>query len=104
MGSLSVIPFPIKILGAHLLILQFKPNQSSLKVPVTLLSDSWSCPSLTGLSEHTHWTHHTFGRIPLDELSARRRDLHLTTHNTYNRQTSMNADRFEPTFPKCERP
>jgi hypothetical protein len=25
------------------------------------------------------------GRIPLDEWSARRRDLHLTTHNTYNR-------------------
>jgi hypothetical protein len=29
----------------------------------------------------------TFGRIPLDEWSARRRDLYLTTHNTHNRQT-----------------
>jgi hypothetical protein len=31
----------------------------------------------------------TIGRTPLDEWSARRRDLYLTTHNTYNKQTSM---------------
>jgi hypothetical protein len=31
----------------------------------------------------------TVGRIPLDEWSARRKDLYLTTHNTHNRQTSM---------------
>ena len=31
----------------------------------------------------------TVGRTPLDERSARRRDLYLTTHNTHNRQTSM---------------
>jgi hypothetical protein len=31
-------------------------------------------------------THHTVGRTPLDEWSAHRRDLYLTTHN---RQTSM---------------
>jgi hypothetical protein len=30
----------------------------------------------------------TVGRTPLDEWSARRRDLYLTTHNTRNRQTS----------------
>ena len=29
----------------------------------------------------------TVGRIPLDEWSARRRDLYLTTHNIHNRQT-----------------
>ena len=28
----------------------------------------------------------TVGRTPLDEWSARRRDLYLTTHNTHNRQ------------------
>jgi hypothetical protein len=27
----------------------------------------------------------TVGRTPLDEWSARRRDLYLTTHNTHNR-------------------
>jgi len=31
----------------------------------------------------------TIGRTPLDEWSARRRDLYLTTHNTHDRQTSM---------------
>jgi hypothetical protein len=33
--------------------------------------------------------HTTVGRTPLDEWSARRTDLYLTTHNTHNRQTSM---------------
>ena len=31
----------------------------------------------------------TVGRTPLDEWSARRRDLYLKTHNTHNRQISM---------------
>ena len=33
--------------------------------------------------------HTTLVSTPLDEWSARRRDLYLTTHNTQNRQTSM---------------
>jgi hypothetical protein len=37
----------------------------------------------------THIRHTTFGRTPLDEGPARRRDLYLTSHNTHNRQTSM---------------
>jgi hypothetical protein len=44
------------------------------------------------------------GRTPLDEWSARRRDLYLTTHNTYERQTSMPPAGFEPTIPASERP
>ena len=31
----------------------------------------------------------TVGKTPLEEWSARRRDLYLTTHNPHNRQTSM---------------
>ena len=31
----------------------------------------------------------TVGRSPLDEWSARRRNLYLTTHDTHNRQISM---------------
>jgi len=34
-------------------------------------------------------THAIIGRTPLDEWSARRRDLYLTTYNTHNRETSM---------------
>ena len=46
----------------------------------------------------------TVGRTPLDELSPRRRDLYLTTHNTHNRHTSMPPVGFEPTISAGERP
>ena len=46
----------------------------------------------------------TVGRTPLDELSALRRDLYLTTHNTHNRQISMPPLGFEPTISAGERP
>ena len=50
-------------------------------------------------------TRHTIvGRTPLDEWSARRRDLYLTTHNTYNRHTSMLPVGFEPTISAGEGP
>jgi hypothetical protein len=48
--------------------------------------------------------HTTLGRTPLDERSARRRDLYLTTHNTHNRQTSMPPAGFETAIPASERP
>jgi len=46
----------------------------------------------------------TVGRTPLDEWSARRRDLYLTTHNAHNRQTSMPPMGFKPTISAGERP
>jgi len=46
----------------------------------------------------------TLGKTPLDERSARRRDLYLTTHNTHNRQTSMPSSGFESAIPASERP
>ena len=45
--------------------------------------------------DHTQ-RHATVGRTPLDERSARRRDLYLTTHDTHNRQVSMPPVGFEP--------
>jgi hypothetical protein len=33
-----------------------------------------------------------------------RRNLYLTTHNTYNRQTSTHPAGFEPAMPSNERP
>ena len=47
-------------------------------------------------SSFTRFLDHTqrptiVGRTPLDEWSARRRDLYLTTHNTHNRQTDIHA-------------
>jgi hypothetical protein len=44
------------------------------------------------------------GRTPLDERSARRRDLYLTTHDTHNKQIFMPPVGFEPTISVGERP
>ena len=46
----------------------------------------------------------TVGRTPLDEWSARRRDLYLTTHDTHNRQISMPPVGFEPKMSAGEQP
>jgi hypothetical protein len=54
--------------------------------------------------DHTHFRHTTLGRTPLDEGTARRRDLYLTTHNTHKRQTSMPSVGFETTILVSERP
>ena len=40
--------------------------------------------------------HTTLDSTPLDELSARRRNLFLSTHNSHKRQTSMRTPGFEP--------
>jgi hypothetical protein len=48
-------------------------------------------------------THTTVGKTPLDEGSARRRNLYLITQTLYNRQTSMPLVGFEPTIPASAR-
>ena len=63
---------------------------------------SWP-PHSWGFLDHTQ-RRTTVGRTPLNEWSARRRYLYLTTHNTHNRQTSMPPVGFEPTISACERP
>jgi len=42
--------------------------------------------------------HTTLGSTPLDEWSARHRDLYPTTHNTHKRQTTMLVAEFKPTI------
>jgi hypothetical protein len=49
-------------------------------------------------------THTTVGRTPLDEGSARRRDLYLTTHTTHKTQTSMPTVGFAPSISASARP
>jgi hypothetical protein len=46
----------------------------------------------------------TVGRTPLDEGSARRRDLYVARHNTRKRQTSMPTAGFEPAVPASDKP
>jgi len=59
--------------------------------------------SFTRFLDHTQ-RHITVGRTPLDEWSARLRDLYLKTHHTHNRQTCMPRVGFEPTISAGERP
>ena len=77
------------------------------------LSLSWRDSSLVGLDlpphsrgmcflDHTQ-RHTTVGRTPLDEWSATRRDIYLTTYNTLNRQTSTPPVGFEHTISAGER-
>ena len=52
-------------------------------------SPQWArVSSFTRFLDHTQ-RRTTVGRTPLDEWSASRRDLYLTTHYTHNRQTSI---------------
>jgi len=48
--------------------------------------------------------HTTLDKTPLDECSAPRSDLYLTTHNTHNRQTFVLPAGLEPTVTASERP
>ena len=52
------------------------------------------CPGFKITLRHT-----TLSRTSLDEWSARRRDLYLTTHSTRKRHTSMPSAGFETAFP-----
>ena len=66
-------------------------------------SPQWArTSSITRFLDHTRLA--TVGRIPVDECSARRRDLYLTRHNNHNRETSMPSVGFEPTISSGERP
>ena len=64
-------------------------------------------PHVASASSFLRFTNHNgtpVGRSPLDECSARRRDLYLTAHNTHNRQTSMPPVGFRPIISAGERP
>jgi hypothetical protein len=56
-----------------------------------------------GFLDHTQ-RRITVGRTPLNERSARRRDLYLTSHNINNGQISMPPAGFEPKISAGERP
>jgi hypothetical protein len=58
-------------------------------------SPQWAmASSFTTFLDHTQ-RRTAEGRTSLEEWSARRKDLYLTTHNTHNRQTSMPPVGFE---------
>jgi hypothetical protein len=63
----------------------------------------WLCSPVRAMaSSSTRFLDHTWratvGRTPLDEWSARHRDLYLTTHSTHNRRASLPPVGSEPTI------
>jgi hypothetical protein len=82
-------------------------------IPATLVNvriffHGTTAPSGTGPPHYRGFTitlrHTTFCRTPLDEWSAWRIDLYLTTHNSHTRQTFIFPVGFEPTIPASEWP
>ena len=68
------------------------PAPKSLTISLSLFffatAPLWAVTSFTKFLDHTQ-RRTAVGRTPLDEWSTSRRDLHLATHNTHNRKTSM---------------
>jgi hypothetical protein len=71
--------------------------------PVAFLSNAGHGILILKVINHTP-RRTTICRIPLDECSARRRDLYLILNNTHRRQTPMPSAGFEPTIPAGKRP
>jgi len=64
-------------------------TRKQAKVPNTF-SPQWAKTSSGPVdASRSHSRHARIGRPPLDEWSARRRDLCLTRHNNHKRQISM---------------
>jgi hypothetical protein len=70
---------------------------------VTLCSNAGHGSSFLRFLDHIK-RHTTVGRTPLDEWSARRRDLCLTTHDSHQKTSMILGGGFEPTLPASERP
>ena len=90
------------------MILLYTENQAVLSLLSLPLSQPWldstSGPKPLLWVSAISLRHTTFSRTPLDEWSARRRNLYLTTHSTHKRLTSMPPAGFEPAISARERP
>jgi len=77
--------------------------------PSSILRSAWTFFFCGGSSllgpRHPRWCFDTtLGRAPLDEGSALRRGLYLTTHYIHKGQTYMPPAGFAPAIPATERP
>jgi len=77
---------------------------------VVLLSLLWRCgktqvtaSSFLRFLDNTK-RRNTVGGNPLDEWSARRKDLYVTTHNNHKGHISLPPEEFESAVPASERP
>src|SRR5215471_16447553 len=100
--ELNPICYLLALLGAHHLLHVSRIRVKLLTFRLLMSYIYMEHPFLMFL-DHTQ-RRSTVGRTPLDERSARRRDLYLTTHDTHNRQISMPPVGFEPKISAGERP
>jgi hypothetical protein len=77
-------------ISVNQILVQLHCNKIAIFVfTMAIQPPQWArAPSFTRFLDQIQ-RHTTVGRTPLDEWSARRRDLYLTTHNTHKRQTYM---------------
>ena len=67
--------------------LDYKKKMDLIFVNWTTTTSGPGRPHYSGFMNTFRYS--TLGRTPLDEWSGRRRDVYLTTHKTYMRQTSL---------------
>ena len=99
--ELNPICYLLALLGAHNFLHVSRVRVKLLTFRLLMSYIYMEHPFLMFL-DHTRCS--TVGRTPLDDWSAHRRDLYLTTHDTHNRQISMPPMGFEPTILAGERP
>jgi len=79
----------------------------SLQTIAWILFQGATAPSGPGPPHYRGFTftlrHTTLSKTPLDEWSARRRDLYLTKYHAHKRQTTTPPEEFEPAIPASER-
>jgi hypothetical protein len=93
---------------ANKINIKIRWGKRSVKNPKRVISPMAQQPlvgqGLLSIEASRSHSHTPLGRTPLEEWSAQRKDLYLTTHNTHKRQTSMPPAEFEPTILVSERP
>ena len=104
--SWSTVQIPVIMISTSLCVCVF-PLSFSLSLSLSLSprgSPQWArASSFTRFLDHTQ-QRTTFGGTLLDEWSAPRRDIYLTTRNIHDRRTPMPPVGFEPTISAGERP
>ena len=92
----------------HSLLLLWTSDRLVAEIPTwqhtTFRRNRLPCPLQGSNPQSQQAWQTTFAITPLDEWSARCRDLYLTTHNIHKKQISMPSAGFEPTIPASERP
>ena len=99
--ELNPICYLLALLGAHHFLHVSRIRVKLLNFRLLMSHIYMEHPFLMFL-DHTQ-RRSIVGRTPLDEWSARRRDLYLTTHDSHNRQISMPPVEFEPKISAGER-